>query len=198
MSFWEPRDFRILSGRQLRLSDAMFGDRLDGRRLMLAGGTRWVAILKKNTFMGAETQTDLSTVTGDYCDPLISEFLSAAESQVAYNRLKDTDSEATHHHAVGTRRLILAPAILMRVCRQMASHFNDARTDWAPYTSTRTTILVMVAFTSDHIEHRSGTFAQMLQREYDDPLLTSCEKKLVGRTVGPRLGPWTHSPPLKK
>ncbi|KAG8259444.1 hypothetical protein J6590_014913 [Homalodisca vitripennis] len=38
----------------------------------------------------------------------------------------------------------------------------------------------------------------LLQCEYDDSLSTPRQKKPVSRTVGPRPGPWTHCPPLKK
>ncbi|KAG8301990.1 hypothetical protein J6590_040235 [Homalodisca vitripennis] len=42
------------------------------------------------------------------------------------------------------------------------------------------------------------TSIQVLQCEYDDPLSTPRQKKPVSRTVGPRPGPWTYCPPLKK
>ncbi|KAG8322492.1 hypothetical protein J6590_020192 [Homalodisca vitripennis] len=50
--------------------------------------------------------------------------------------------------------------------------------------------------------HRRGLVISsipcLLQCEYDDPLSTPRQKKPVSRTVGPRPGPWTYCPPLKK
>ncbi|KAG8285896.1 hypothetical protein J6590_071312 [Homalodisca vitripennis] len=42
------------------------------------------------------------------------------------------------------------------------------------------------------------TSIQVLQCEYDDLLSTPRQKNPVSRTVGPRPGPRTHCPPLKK
>ncbi|KAG8311681.1 hypothetical protein J6590_038707 [Homalodisca vitripennis] len=50
------------------------------------------------------------------------------------------------------------------------------------------------------IEYRSGTSAQVLQCEYDDPhpLSTPRQKTPVDWTVGPKRGSWTHCSHLKK